>query len=521
LSENVASINSPVETEMPSTAGMTTRVVKGSLWTLLGQIMPLLASFVSTPFVIRFLGSEGYGVLILVGLIPNYFTFADFGMAMASTKFGSEAYGQGDKKKEGEVVRTAAFAALLGLLAVAVPIFIFSDWIITNWFSVSEQYQRSAVIALKITSVSFVFTILSAGVNTPMLARLRMDLNMMVNTVPKILMGIVTPFVLYLGGRVVEAVWVAFFASLFIFAGTVYYSGKLLPELYKPTINRKYVRPMLKFGGGWLIAMIASTFLSNVEKFFLARYGSVQALAHYSVAFTFANMATMFSISMIQSLFPAFSQLLASGKRAEFDSLFSRSIRLSLIWLLPTMMCMFVVAKPFFTFWAGAEFGLESSPPFYILLLGLFFNILAIVPHSTISSVGRTDVFAKLYWIELILYVVTAWWLVNSYQIIGAAMAWSLRAIVDAFFIIWLSKKVAGVSYKFLNHFVSPVLGVILLLPPVIFASFFNNFSFWLVPLVLGSLSLYALLIWKTFIDGDERKWITSKVENLLRLKND
>src|SRR5215203_5368615 len=191
---------------MPSTAGMTTRVVKGSLWTLLGQIMPLFASLVSTPFIIRFLGSEGYGVLILVGMIPNYFTFADFGMGMASTKFGSEAYGQGDKKKEGEVVRTAAFAAPLGLLAVAIPIFIFSDWIITNWFSVSEQYQRSAVIALKITSVSFVFTILSAGVNTPMLARLRMDLNMMVNMVPKILMGIVTPFVLYLGGRVVEAV---------------------------------------------------------------------------------------------------------------------------------------------------------------------------------------------------------------------------------------------------------------------------------------------------------------------------
>ena len=85
--------------EIPSTAGMTTRVVKGSLWTLLGQVLPMAVALIATPFTIRFLGSEAYGVVILVGLIPMYFSFADFGMGIASTKFGSEAYGEGNRKK--------------------------------------------------------------------------------------------------------------------------------------------------------------------------------------------------------------------------------------------------------------------------------------------------------------------------------------------------------------------------------------------------------------------------------------
>lgn len=43
--------------QVPSTAGMTTKVVKGSLWTLLGQVLPLGVSLVTTPFVTRMLGA--------------------------------------------------------------------------------------------------------------------------------------------------------------------------------------------------------------------------------------------------------------------------------------------------------------------------------------------------------------------------------------------------------------------------------------------------------------------------------
>jgi O-antigen/teichoic acid export membrane protein len=276
---------------------------------------------------------------------------------------------------------------------------------------------------------------------------------------------------------------------------------------------------LLKFGGGWLIAMIAAILLSNVEKLLLARYVSVESLGFYSVAFTFANMATMFSMSMTQSLVPAFSQLITPEKRSEFDALFSRTIRFNLIWLLPMMMFMFVIAKPFFTLWAGAAFGRESSVPFYILLLGLFFNILAYIPHSTITASGKTDVFAKLYWFELILYVSAAVWLVNTYQIVGAAIAWSFRIIIDAFLIIWLAKRIVGVSFKFFNHFFSLAVGGALMLPPILFAAFYDNFSLWLIPLTGICALLYVFLVWKTFFESDEKKWIKAKIQNLLKLK--
>lgn len=516
MSEIINVTDQTIEEPKPSTQGMTTKVVKGSFWTLMGTILPLLASLVSTPFIIRILGSEAYGVLILVGLIPNYFAFADFGMGMASTKYGSEAFGEGKREKEGEIVRTASLIALSASIVFAVPLFIFSHWIIVEWFKVPEPYQFVGSISLKITSVSFVLGILATVLSSPQRSRLRMDLNMLVNAIPKILMALFTPLVLYFGGHLLEAIWVAFFGSLMVFIGTVLISAKLLPQLLGFSISKELFAPLLKFGGGWLIAMIAGILLLNVEKLLLARYVSVQSLAYYSVAFTFANMATMFSLAMTQSLIPAFSQLLAPERRAEFDALFARSIRLNLIWILPGLTCMFIIAKPFFTIWAGAEFGAESSLPFYILLVGLFFSILAFIPHSTITAAGRTDVLAKLYWIQLIFYVVTAFWLVYSYQIIGAAVAWSLRVTIDAFLVIWLAKKINGVSVNFFNHFISLFIGVIFLLMPVAFALFYDNFSLWLIPVTFISLVLYAGIIWRNFVDADEKKWIRAKAGKFL-----
>lgn len=515
--KNIASINSPTETEIPSTRGMTTKVVKGSLWTLTGTVLPLLASFISTPFIIRFLGSESYGVLILVGLIPTYISFTDFGMGMASTKFGAEAYGQGLRKKEGEIVRTAAFIAFLTSLVFAVPLFLFSSVIIANWLKVPEHLRNSASIALKITAVSFVLGIFATIFNTPQLARLRMDLNTIVSAVPKFLMAVITPFVLFLGGGVVEAVWVVLFAAVLMVGGHIFVSGRLLPELFQPTINKDLIKPLIKFGSGILFWGIALNLINNIEKFFLTRLISVQSLAYYSVAFTFAGMTTMLSYATVQSLIPAFSQLLTPEKRTEFDALFSRALRISLIGLLPAVMFLFVIARPFFTIWAGEEFGKESVYPFYILLAGVFFTIIVFVPNSVVMAYGRTDVFAKAYWIELLPYAFAAFLLTNSLGILGAALAWSLKEILNAFIFIWLTKRIVGVSFNFFSQFAGLALGLLILMPPMLFAAFYDNFSPWLIPLAAFCVGFYLFIVWKKLVNRDEKLWIKDKINKFLK----
>ena len=491
---------------------MTTKVVKGSIWTLAGSVVPLAVTFVSTPFIIRFLGAESYGVLLLVGLIPTYFSFADFGMGVASTKFASEVYGQGDRVKEGEIVRSTAAIAFVSSLVVAIPLFLFSQPIIIA-LNVPEHLHAEASVALKIASASFVLGILSSVLNAPMLARLRMDLNTVTSAFPRIMLAAVTPFIIYYGGGIVGAISWAFIVNLTALAVILYLSGRLLPELFRTSVDREYFRRVIKFGGSWFVAMIAAMLLINLEKLFLTKMVSVKALAYYSVAFTFANMATMFSQAMSQSLVPAFSQLLVPGKRSEFDALFARSIRLTLIWLLPAVMLLFVIAKPFFTIWAGEDFGVNSTLPFYVLLVGLLFNLQATVPYTAIAAVGRTDVFARLYWVELLLYAVGAYVLISNFGIVGAAIAWTLRVLFDAFLMIRLSKKYAGVDFRHLDNVKKIFLAAIALLPAG-FAAALNSYSLWLIALVPMGLAAYSAVVWRMGVDADEKRWLIGKYRN-------
>ncbi len=440
---------------------MTVKVVKGSIWTMVGQIAPMVVSLVTTPFTIRLLGSEGYGVFILLGLIPNYFLFAEFGMSMASTKFGSEAYASRDPEKEGRVVRTAALIALLTSLPVAAAILYFSDSIL-GLFNVAEHLRSEAVIALKLASITFVINILCGIFNTPQLARLRMDLNTFINAGPRIAALIATPIVIHLGFGLVGAVAVLLITSVLNLAGHLFVSHRLLRSLSSLSFDRLALRPLLRFGGALVASGIAGPLLTNAEKGILAATVSAEALAYYSVAFTLALMATMLSSAMIQSLIPAFSQLLSPRKRSQLQEIFTRSLALNVIGLVPTIVFLMVIARPFFTIWAGDDFGRESTLPFYLLLGGLFVNIPAYVPYSVLIALGKTDVIAKLYWSELLPYLILVFLLTSHYGIAGAAAAWSLRMVIDGLIFFWLAKKKTQANLALVRdkNYASPAISV-------------------------------------------------------------
>lgn len=490
---------------------MTTKVVKGSLWTLAGQVIPLGASIVATPFVIRLLGAEGYGVLILVGLIPTYLGFADMGMSIASTKFGSEAYAAGDAEREALTVRTAAVIAMFAAVPAATLIALSSDRLVTL-FNVPDHLAAEAALALKVAAVTFVLNFLNAIFNTPQLARLRMDMNTLVTSGFRMAGIIATPIVIYLGGGLLGAVIVLLIASLATLIGHIWVSGRLLPQLLDITIDRSSIRPLLKFGAALVLSGIAGIVLVNAEKGMLSTLLSPKALAYYYVAFTLVNMMAMFSSAMVQSILPAFSQLQDSGARSHLNSLYSRGIRMNLIWLVPSLVSLSIIAKPFFTHWAGPDFGRESVLPFYIMLGGIVVNVIAYFPHTAILASGRTDLMARLYLIEVIPYVLLVWGLAYRWGISGVAAAWSIRAIADALIIFVLAKRFANVHFQW-RHAGSFAMASGVMLLPFLINLVYQNFTIWIIGLAAAAVAVYSYIIWKAVLESEEVGWITKQIQ--------
>lgn len=511
MSENIASINAHIKTETSSTRGMTAQVIKGSFWIILGQIISLGLALLATPFIIRHLGKEQYGVLVLINLLPAYLAFADFGMGIASTKFGAEAFAQNSQTKEAEVIRTAALLGFATTTISAAVVFLFSDTIVIELLKIPEQFQYQAGLCFKFASVSVVLRALASIFNTPQLVRLRMDLVTLITVSSNLIQVISILAILFWGGTIVEVVFLMTCISLIVLIATIVVSGRLLPEIYARTIDKSSTRNLLKFGGGLLIASIAAILLVNTEKLVLTRLASVTALAYYSVAYTLAGTITLFSSAMVQSLVPAFSQLQDTKNQITLNNLYSRGIRVNLIWIVPAIVYLFIIAKPFFTIWVGEDFGRESTVLFYILLGGLMFNVIAYFPHSVITAAGRSDILAKIYWIELIPYLLLVGILTSQFGAKGAALAWSIRVITDAAVMFKLVKVISNVSYSSKNLFYF-IIGALVMAIPIIVYLYFDKANFIVIITTLLCSVLYSGLIWNSFLQKEEKIWLIERL---------
>ena len=489
---------------------MTTKVAKGTLWTLFGVILPIGFSVFTTPILTRLLGTESYGLLVLILLIPNYLNFADFGMNIASTKFASAAQAEGAAEKEARIVRTSALIALVSSLPFAAGIAIFSRPIL-QLFNVSGSLIDEGSLALKLAAVILVVNFLNIILNTPELTRFRMDLNTSITAAGRILGLIAAPIVVLLGGGVLGAVAATLAASLLTLSGHIFCGIKLLPEMAGFSIDRDSVRPLIKFGSSLLVAYVAGALIMHLEKFVLTRVTSVETLAYYSVAAAFAGMVGIFAGSMAQSLMPAFSQLQGEAMRPALSALYSRGIRAVMVCLLPIYVLMILGARLFFTYWFSPEFGQESTVPFYIIVTGFLFTMLTYFPYTIVIAAGRSDVLAKIYWLELIPYLLLVWWLADRYGAVGAAAAWSIRSLLDSILMFALAHRVGGVSYlqKNVPQFLA---AAAIMLLPVGALAYFRELNLQVIALTLVAGGLYAMLITTRVLDTAEVAWLKGRI---------
>jgi O-antigen/teichoic acid export membrane protein len=178
-------------------------------------------------------------------------------------------------------------------------------------------------------------------------------------------------------------------------------------------------------------------------------------------------------------------------------------------------MILLIVAEPFFTIWAGPDFGKASIIPYYILMIGVFFSLIMYIPNSILLAYGKTGLFARIYWIEILPYFILAVFLISKIGIAGAALVWSLREVLNAAMFFYFSKKHTGISYKFGFKLFPILICVGLLSIPVLVARLYSNFSPWLLVVALLSAAAYFHVAWTAFLRPDERFLTRIKVKSI------
>ncbi|MEA2336276.1 MAG: hypothetical protein QOE82_283, partial [Thermoanaerobaculia bacterium] len=490
----------------PPRRGLTTRVVHGSFMNIGGQGVTMIATLAATPFVIRLLGPAAYGVLALIHVLIGYLSFADMGMGTTSTRFGSVAHARNDDEGEAAAIWSALLLAAIPATIMAVALAIGARPLVERGLRLPPDLHAAAIVAIRLAALGFFARAMAGVLNTPAVVRLRMDLVVLVTSGTSTAQIVLIPIVLFLGAGLTGAAMVIAGAAIAAALLHAIIGMRLLPPLRRPHINRELLQPLARFGGALVISSIVATFLSNVEKLLLPRYASVQALAFYSVAFSLAYMLTQLPVAMVQSLVPAFSQLHVKEDREGLEMLYRRSLRGMLYWALPGATFICAVARPFFTIWAGPQFGRESTLPLYLLMAGVVAEIMAYVAYALLLTLGRTDLIARAQLSIIVPYIIASALLIQRFGAVGAAIAWSLRATASGIvfsILAWRSSGFAFVPWpeKRRNY----LLTVMLLVLPVIATAFLTTSVTARIAVAFASVAVYAMLILTRVLTDDER----------------
>ncbi len=484
-------------------------------WVLnvLGWVVPLSVALFAIPSVGRGLGAEQFGVLSLASALLGYFGIFDLGLGRATTKIVADSLAVGDHERLPKVVWTSlwmqAVFGLLGTLGTMAVI----PLLVNRFLKISPGLMAETRMCLFVLSGSLCVVLTGNALRGVLEAAQRFDIVNYVKVPTNTSMFLLPAVGVFLHLTLSAIVWLLVVARVAATAAYLMTCLRLFPVLrksYRP--DRRSLRPLLVYGGWVTISNVITPLLSYVDRFLIGSLVSMSAVGYYSAPYEAINRAWVVPATLAATLFPAFAHLEASGSQGRLEDLCARSLKSLLLISTPALLLLAVFARQILRWWLGEEFAAQSGAVLQILALGMLINSVALIPFSLLQGVGRPDLTGIFSLIEVLFQAGLCWLLVRDFGIVGAAMAYFLRAILDALLMFGAVFWIRSVSLRsLLRQGMSRTLFAVFVLAFCLAALWAAHGPLLVqVPLAATLVLVFALVCWTHVLDHRDRDLVAN-----------
>lgn len=417
---------------------------RNTVLNLVGQGLPLLVALVAIPLLIPRIGTERFGLLVIAWILLGYFSLFDMGLGRSLTQLAADRLGRGRGGEVRPLARTGLrLMAAIGALAGG-ALFLAAPLVSHRLLELPPELRDETLTALRLLALAVPFVVVTAGLRGLLEAVQRFG---WVNAVriPQGTLTYLAPLLVLPLSRTLPALVGALIAVRILAWGA---HAVLVARAFPreegdaaPPSPRGHARELLRIGGWITVSNVVGPLMVYLDRFLIGAVLGAAAVAYYATPFEVVSRLWIIPGAITAVFFPAFATGFRSdpGRAAE---LFRTSGRIVLACVFPMALILMAFAPEALALWVGEEFAGPGAPVARWLLLGILINAVAQVPFAFLQGVGRPDITAKVHLIEAPLYFVGLWWLVGAYGITGAAVAWTLRVLLDAALLFWLSGRV-------------------------------------------------------------------------------
>lgn len=403
------------------------RLILNSLYSLVGWMAPILLGLFATPFVLKHLGAESYGVYIVILGFVGY-SFA-FNLSRSVAKFVAEFRVSGETDKINSVISAAFWLnCTIGIFG-AVVVWLSAKWVIVDVLQISPQYREAATFALIVGGISIPFTLLGQVFQSILQGEQAFGPLSLITNLGSVLINCGNVALAALGFGVDSLLlWTLVVAVLIAIVSLI------VSKLSAPDIGLRFrasgamVGPVLSYGASLFVYQACGGILLLFERALVMRKFGGEVASYYFVPMTLAIYFHGFVVSLLAAAFPAMNELL--GDSGRLAVLYEKSTKVVIALTVPFVVTVIFGGRTFLTLWIDQDFAANAY--WLFVLHSVTFGMMALLlaawqlneTFNKPSLNARVTFLSSLISVPLMLVVADRWHAggVAASRLIGVAL---------------------------------------------------------------------------------------------------
>lgn len=483
----------------------------GAILSYLLIILNNIIGLLYTPFMLRMMGPNEYGLYSLAASVVAYLTVLDLGFTNSIIRYTAKFRAENKQKEQDEMFGMFFIlyccVSLLTLIA-GICIYFHVDSLFGEKMTIADMDKIRIMILLMIFNLAFTFPMSIWG--SIITAYEKFVFQKLINIVRVILNPLVMVMLLLMGYKAIAMVVVITLFNVITLCINAWYCRKKL------NIRIRYARFKWCF---FQEIMIYSFFIFlnaimdraywSFGQLILGIYVGTYAVAVYAVAIQLISLFMNFSTAISGVFLPKITHLVSNrGNEENISNLFIRIGRIQFIIMGLILTGFLLFGKLFISLWAGENY-VDAYPIASILFIALLFPLTQNLGLTILQARNQLKFCSFLYLLEALCCVAISLLLVKKYGGLGCAIGTAIVLIVGQVIVlnIYYLKKVQINIHKYWNEIlkltVVPILlggGFYLLLPYLAIQGFCS------LGISVGAFSLlYVVLIFLVGMNDYER----------------
>lgn len=500
-------------------------IAASSVTYAIASVLSAVVSFFSIPLIIASVGTEAYGLFVLITAFAGFLGFVDLGLL--TTLVNKVSYLKAERN-------FTAINRLIGgcylFLAGAVSIVIVLGIGVMLWdaesimrsFNVNSELQPIVLALLSIVVATWIVNHIFAGILRSLYAGLnQLPYYNYINLLFTIIYGISFLSFLLLKPTLIAIATFLLIAGAVRFSLLYYNSRKVFPAFkIQPAYNSvQSVLPLLTYAPSLVLLSIVALSISKSDVLAVSHFVGLSALALYAAAYKlFKIPADVIKVS--DTALPSASELYQKGDLETIRHIYERVLRINLTLRIGTLAALAVYGQEILILWLGDGFLVSNSLLWTLLFLFVGFGWTA--PHVVLAQAfflyKKLVVPSVLYLAMTVGFMII---LIPEFGIVGAPLGIGIANLLTngLYLPLFLKRYINITPFRTGAKFffaIAPALLFLILFRYLVIPHLHSS-ALTITVAVLSTISYFTMILFLG-LNGQERKFLYRKIGNLFRI---